>query len=74
MSNQLIQIHGGMGLMDDLPLERLWRDAKRIDVGIEGVDPNPSPAIASVEDEEINSAINSDEDEDEDNGSADPTA
>ena len=24
-------------------LERLWRDAPRIDLGIEGVDPNPSP-------------------------------
>jgi len=23
-----IQIHGGMGLMDDLPLERIWRDAR----------------------------------------------
>jgi ribosome-associated protein len=24
-------------------LERLWRDAPRIDLGIEGVDPNPAP-------------------------------
>ena len=55
-------------------LERLWRDAKRIDLGIEGVDPNPSPAIAVVEDQEINSGINSNSDEDEDDGSADPTA
>ncbi|MFV0514619.1 MAG: acyl-CoA dehydrogenase family protein [Jhaorihella sp.] len=23
-----IQVHGGMGLMDDLPLERFWRDAR----------------------------------------------
>ena len=23
-----IQIFGGMGLMDELPLERLWRDAR----------------------------------------------
>jgi acyl-CoA dehydrogenase len=23
-----IQIHGGMGLMDELPLERIWRDAR----------------------------------------------
>jgi acyl-CoA dehydrogenase len=23
-----IQIHGGMGLMEDLPLERIWRDAR----------------------------------------------
>ena len=23
-----IQIHGGMGLMDDYPLERFWRDAR----------------------------------------------
>ena len=23
-----IQIHGGMGLMSDLPLERIWRDAR----------------------------------------------
>ena len=22
------QIHGGMGLMDDFPLERFWRDAR----------------------------------------------
>ena len=24
-------------------LERLWQDAPRIDLGIEGVDPNPAP-------------------------------
>jgi len=27
-TDQALQIHGGMGLMDDLPLERLWRDAR----------------------------------------------
>lgn len=29
-------------------LERLWRDAPRLDLEIEGVDPNPSP-IAAIE-------------------------
>jgi acyl-CoA dehydrogenase len=28
VSDQALQIHGGMGLMQDLPLERLWRDAR----------------------------------------------
>ena len=28
VTDQAIQVHGGMGLMDDLPLERLWRDAR----------------------------------------------
>ena len=28
ITDQTIQIYGGMGLMDDLPLERFWRDAR----------------------------------------------
>jgi acyl-CoA dehydrogenase len=28
VADQALQIHGGMGLMDDLPLERIWRDAR----------------------------------------------
>lgn len=28
VTDQAIQIHGGMGLMDDYPLERFWRDAR----------------------------------------------
>ncbi|KPP89097.1 MAG: acyl-CoA dehydrogenase [Rhodobacteraceae bacterium HLUCCA08] len=28
VTDTAIQIHGGMGLMDDLPLERFWRDAR----------------------------------------------
>jgi len=28
VTDQAIQIHGGMGLMADLPLERFWRDAR----------------------------------------------
>ena len=28
VTDSAIQIHGGMGLMDDLPLERFWRDAR----------------------------------------------
>ena len=28
VSDEAIQIHGGMGLMSDLPLERIWRDAR----------------------------------------------
>ena len=28
VTDEAIQVHGGMGLMDDLPLERLWRDAR----------------------------------------------
>ncbi|MDH3688236.1 MAG: acyl-CoA dehydrogenase family protein [Gammaproteobacteria bacterium] len=27
-ADHTIQIHGGMGLMEDLPIERLWRDAR----------------------------------------------
>ncbi|MGI9480718.1 MAG: acyl-CoA dehydrogenase family protein [Hyphomicrobiales bacterium] len=28
VSDEAIQIHGGMGVMDELPLERIWRDAR----------------------------------------------
>ena len=28
VADEAIQINGGMGLMDDLPLERIWRDAR----------------------------------------------
>jgi len=28
VTDRAIQIYGGMGLMDDLPLERFWRDAR----------------------------------------------
>mgnify|MGYP001813400406 CR=1 FL=1 len=28
VTDAAIQIHGGMGLMDDYPLERFWRDAR----------------------------------------------
>ena len=28
VSDEAIQIHGGMGLMEDLPVERIWRDAR----------------------------------------------
>lgn len=28
VTDEAIQIHGGMGLMDDLPLARFWRDAR----------------------------------------------
>ncbi len=28
VADEAIQIHGGMGLMSDLPLERIWRDAR----------------------------------------------
>ena len=28
ITDTAIQIHGGMGLMDDYPLERFWRDAR----------------------------------------------
>ncbi len=28
IADEAIQIHGGMGLMEDLPLERIWRDAR----------------------------------------------
>ena len=28
IADEAIPIHGGMGLMDDLPLERIWRDAR----------------------------------------------
>ena len=28
VTDRALQIHGGMGLMDDLPIERFWRDAR----------------------------------------------
>lgn len=28
IADAAIQVHGGMGLMDELPLERIWRDAR----------------------------------------------
>ena len=28
VSDEAIQICGGMGLMEDIPLERIWRDAR----------------------------------------------
>lgn len=28
VADEAIQIHGGMGVMDELPLERIWRDAR----------------------------------------------
>ena len=28
VADEAIQIHGGMGLMDELPLERIWREAR----------------------------------------------
>lgn len=28
VTDRAIQVHGGIGLMDDLPLERFWRDAR----------------------------------------------
>ena len=28
VADEAIQVHGGMGLMEDLPLERIWRDAR----------------------------------------------
>ena len=28
IADEAIQFHGGMGLMDELPLERIWRDAR----------------------------------------------
>ena len=42
IADEAIQIHGGMGLMDDLPLERIWRDA-RVERIWEGTSRNPAP-------------------------------
>ena len=28
VTDAALQIHGGMGLMDELPIERFWRDAR----------------------------------------------
>src|SRR5437879_5466820 len=28
VADEALQIHGGMGLMSELPLERIWRDAR----------------------------------------------
>ena len=52
VADEAIQIHGGMGLMDELPLERIWRDA-RIECIWEGTSEiqrphhQPCPAAAS---------------------------
>src|SRR5690606_37755502 len=32
-ANQAIQIHGGAGYMEDLPVSRYWRDAKLTEIG-----------------------------------------
>ena len=28
VADEAIQIHGGMGMMEERPLERIWRDAR----------------------------------------------
>ena len=28
VADEALQIHGGLGVMSDLPLERIWRDAR----------------------------------------------
>ena len=28
LADHAVQIYGGMGLMEDLPIERLWRDSR----------------------------------------------
>jgi acyl-CoA dehydrogenase len=28
ITDHALQIHGGMGLMEELPIERFWRDAR----------------------------------------------
>jgi ribosome-associated protein len=33
-------------------LERLWQDAPRVDLGIEGIDPNPAPESRTVGDDD----------------------
>ena len=42
VADEAIQIHGGMGLMDELPLERIWRDA-RVERIWEGHERDPAP-------------------------------
>ena len=42
VADEAIQIHGGMGLMDELPLERIWRDA-RVERIWEGTERDPAP-------------------------------
>jgi alkylation response protein AidB-like acyl-CoA dehydrogenase len=32
-ANQAIQIHGGMGYMEEMPVSRFWRDAKLTEIG-----------------------------------------
>ena len=42
VADEAMQIHGGMGLMADLPLERIWRDARiERDLGRHQRDPAP---------------------------------
>ncbi len=49
VTDQAIQIYGGMGLMDDLPLARFWRDARveRIWDGTSEIQRTSSAAICS---------------------------
>ena len=37
---------------DRYDLERLWRDAPRLDLGIEGIDPNPGRSIDAANEDE----------------------
>ena len=40
-------------IREQYDLERLWRDAPRLDLGIEGVDSNPSPEINAENEDQI---------------------
>jgi ribosome-associated protein len=51
-------------------LERLWRDAPRLDLEIEGIEPNPSPQVEAENEDNIEGNA---EDNAEDNA-ADPAA
>ena len=44
-----VQIHGGMGLMDDLPLERIWRDARVERICVGGVHLDRSDGAVGVD-------------------------
>lgn len=41
---------------DRYDLERLWRDAPRLDLGIEGIDPNPGRPIDAANEDENDAA------------------
>jgi len=45
VTDATLQIYGGMGLMDDFPIERFWRDARVVWIACSGPNPLPSSGV-----------------------------